>query len=49
MYEEWLRSLSLFSPEKRRLRIGFMVAYSFFRRGLEEQALVSSYGNSDRS
>ena len=28
MYEDWLRSLGLFSPEKKKLRGGLMVAYS---------------------
>jgi len=28
MYKEWLRSIGFFRPEKRRLREGFMVAYS---------------------
>jgi len=30
MCEGWLMSLSLFSPEKRRLRGGLMEAYSHF-------------------
>jgi len=35
-YEEQLRFLGLFSPEKRRLRGGLMVAYSF-SQGVEGQ------------
>lgn len=35
--EERLRSVGLFSPEKRRLREGLMAAYSFVTRGLEGQ------------
>lgn len=42
MYEEWLRSLGLFSPEKKRLKGVIMVAYSFFMRGLDGQGLNSS-------
>ena len=36
MYEQQLKSLGLFSPEKRRLRGGLMVAYSF-SQGVEGQ------------
>lgn len=42
MYEECLRSLGLFSPEKKRLRGVLMVAYSFFMRGLDGMGLNSS-------
>lgn len=33
MYEEWLRSHGLFSPEKRRLRADLFVTYSFLMMG----------------
>ena len=36
-YEEWLRSLSLFNPEKWRLREGLTAAYGFLRRGAGER------------
>ena len=42
MYEEWLKSLGLFSPKKRRLRVGLMVACSSLTRGAEGQALSSA-------
>ena len=41
MCGEWLRPLNLFSPEKRRLRRGHMVAYSFLMRVVKEQVLIS--------
>ena len=41
VYEDWLRSLGLFSPEQSRLRGGLMVACSSLTRGAEGQALSS--------
>ena len=43
MYEEHLKSLRLFCPEKKRLSGNLMVGYSFFVRGAEEQVLISSF------
>lgn len=40
MYEEQLRSLDLFSLQKRKLRGDLITIYSFFTRGPEEQALI---------
>lgn len=40
MYEECLKSLGFFSPEKKRLRGGLMVAYSFLTGGMQEQVLI---------
>lgn len=40
MYEEQLRSLDLFSLQKRKLRGDLIIIYSFFTRGPEEQALI---------
>ena len=40
-FEEQLTSLALLNPEKRRLRGGLMVAYSFLMRGTEGQVLIS--------
>jgi len=37
MYEERLQSLVFFSPEKRKLRGGLMVAYSFITRRVKRQ------------
>ena len=42
MYEEWLRSLGLFSPEQSRLRGGLMAACSFLTRWAEGQVLSSA-------
>jgi len=42
-YEEQLKSLRLFCPEKKRLSGNLMVGYSFFVRGAEEQVLISSF------
>ena len=41
MCQEQLRSLGLFSPKKRRQRKGLITAYSFLRRGVDGQELVS--------
>lgn len=32
-YEEWMRSLNLFSPERRRLRQDFIEVYKFLMKG----------------
>lgn len=40
MYEEWLKSLCLFSPEKRRLMGDFIVAFSFLMRRREGWVLI---------
>jgi len=40
--KKWLKSLALLSLKKRRLREDNMVAYSFFRRGVEGQMLICS-------
>lgn len=42
MYEEWLKSLGLFSLEKRMQRGGLMVAYCFLTKGVEGQVLRSA-------
>ena len=41
-YEEQLRSLCLFSPEKTRLKSLLLAAYHFFMRGAEGQTLISA-------
>ena len=42
VFEKQLKLLDLFSPEKRRLRRGLMVADSFLRRRLEGQEVLMS-------
>lgn len=42
-YEEQLRTLGLFSLEKRRLRNDLVAVYSFLQRGAEVEVLVSSF------
>jgi len=42
-YEEQLKSCDFFSLEKRRLSGDLMAAYGFLTRGMEEQALISSF------
>lgn len=41
-YEEWLRSLGFFSPDKRRLKGGLMAAYSFLTEGSGGEVPCSS-------
>lgn len=41
-YEKWLKSLALFSLEKRRLRRFCMVVNSFLTRGVGCKVLISS-------
>jgi len=41
MYEVWLKSLALFSTEKRKLKGGFMAATAS-SQGKQSQALISS-------
>lgn len=47
-HEEWLRSLGLFNPEKRRLRGGLTVACGS-SKGAEGQHLFFLSGNSNRT
>ena len=49
IYEEWLMSLGLFSPDKMRLRGGLRVAYGFLMRGSRRVALSSVLCDSDRA
>ncbi|KAJ7409717.1 hypothetical protein WISP_112912 [Willisornis vidua] len=38
-YEEWLRSLTLFGLEKRRMRVDLIMVYSFLMRGSREAGI----------
>ena len=40
MHEKWLKSVGLFSLQRRRLREELMAACIFFTKGVEGQALI---------